>query len=165
MKRELVSFIIPFLPVSCNSLYGIKAGRGGVKVFLKSEARTFKEKAKLFMPPRSLDSSSLLSLEIFIKAAWFFKNGSVRKLDIQNLEKILIDAIAEKYDFEDQRIWMKLCEKQEGVEEQVLVKISILEKEIPHEKTVSSTHDVGDASGDKLEDAILAQEEESVATE
>jgi hypothetical protein len=63
------------------------------------------------MPPRTLDSSSLLGLEIKVEAEWYFSNGKPRKLDIQNLEKILIDSIAEKYDFEDSRIWMKSCEK------------------------------------------------------
>ena len=95
---------------------------------MRSEARVFKEKAKLFMPPRSLDSSSRLGLEIIVKADWYFKNGRIRKLDIQNLEKILIDAIAEKYDFEDQRVWEKNCIKEAGSEEQVLVKLFILEE-------------------------------------
>ena len=96
---------------------------------MKSEARTFKEKSKLFMPPRTLDSSSLLRMEIYVKAEWLCKNGSVRKIDIQNMEKILIDAVAERYDFNDSRIWQKLCEKQSGMEEQILVKVFKFEEE------------------------------------
>lgn len=90
-------------------------------MFLKSEARAFKEKAKLFMPPRTLEPSSRLSLSITIGACWMFKNGNVRKLDIQNLEKILIDAIADKYSFDDSRVWQKYCKKVEAEKEEVKV--------------------------------------------
>ena len=114
-RREIVRFTIPFLPPSMNSLYGISTKGGGVKVFLKSEGRTFKEKAKLFMPPRTIPSSLLLDVEAKVYDQWFSVNGNVKKKDITNLDKILMDAIAEKYlDLEDQRIWKRVIEKCDG---------------------------------------------------
>ena len=123
-RKDIVSFTIPFLPVSCNSIYGISSKGRGVRVFLRSEARAFKEKAKMFMPPRTISQGSFLGLEVNVHAEWFFKNGNVRKLDIQNLEKILIDAIAEKYDVMDQMVWHKSCKKQDGNES---VQVTIFE--------------------------------------
>ena len=93
-------------------------------MFLKSEARSFKEKAKLFMPPRTLEPSSRIALSISVHARWINKNGSFRKLDIQNLEKILIDAIADKYDFDDSRVWQKFCNKIESDKDEVRVILS-----------------------------------------
>lgn len=125
-EKELVKFTIPFLPISCNSLYGISSKRGRVQVFLKGEARSFKEKAKLFMPMRTVSPSYLFKLEIKVMAPWHTENGHVKKQDIQNLEKILIDAISEKYEFNDSRIWIKYCEKVESEKEEVEVRLSYL---------------------------------------
>lgn len=98
-------------------------------MFLKSEARQFKEKAKLFMPPRKdfPPSPTLLGLSIEARGNWYHKNGNVRKLDIQNLEKILIDAIAEKYGFEDSRIFEKACKKASFDKEAVEVSVYALD--------------------------------------
>lgn len=106
-------------------------------MFLRTEGRVFKEKSKLFMPPRSLDESSLFSLKFKFLSNWYHKNGSVRKLDIQNLEKILIDAISEKYIFDDKRVWHKEAEKTQSSEDKIMVTISKL---------------IGDPHGDKVRD-------------
>lgn len=111
-KREVVRFAIPFLPPSVNSLYGIQGGRK-IRIFLKSEARQFKEKAKLFMPKKEIKENVKLGLEFLIRGNWYFKNGAFKKLDLQNLEKILIDAIAEKYGFDDCRVWWKSAKKEQ----------------------------------------------------
>lgn len=90
-------------------------------MFLKPEARNFKEKAKLFMPKWTPEPSTSLSLSFSIRARWMNQNGTFRKLDIQNLEKILIDAISEKFGFDDSRIWQKFCKKIESEKEEVAV--------------------------------------------
>lgn len=98
-------------------------------MFMTSEARNFKEKAKLFMPPRTIVPSSLIELEIQIRNEWYCKNGSVKRFDIQNMEKILIDAIAEKYDFDDSIVWKKSAEKIRSFEQAVTVKIFRLKED------------------------------------
>lgn len=126
IEKELVTFTIPFLPISSNSLYGISTRGGRVQVFLKSEARSFKEKAKLFMPPRTVSPDYFFQVDIKVRAPWFTAKGGARKLDIQNLEKILLDAISEKYEFNDSRVWKKSCEKIDLDKEEVEVKLSYL---------------------------------------
>lgn len=126
MSKEFVEFLVPFLPISVNAIYGFKTGRRGVKVFMKDEARQFKEKAKLFMPPRTVGLYDLLEVHLQFRGKWWNKCGTVRRFDIQNLEKILIDSIAERYDFDDSRVWRKEASKVEG-EDGVSVKLFRLE--------------------------------------
>lgn len=111
-----------------NGLYGIAARGSQIKVYLKTEGRQFKEKAKLFMPKCGFTETGKIALEIEIHGRWFCQNGSIRRLDLPNLEKVLIDAIAEKYlDGKDERVFQKLTKKVEAAEEAVLVKIAVLE--------------------------------------
>ena len=92
-------------------------------MFLRSEARQFKEKAKLFMPPRKIDPLTFIKLVFVVKGGFYYKNGKPKKLDLQNHEKILIDAIAEKYGFEDSMGWGKECHKGHSDKEEVIVEI------------------------------------------
>lgn len=71
------------------------------------------------MPPRTLLPASLLGIKFKVFGKWRFENGKPRKLDLQNLEKILIDAIAERYDFDDARIWEKESIKVEAKDDAV----------------------------------------------
>lgn len=94
-------------------------------MFLKTEARQFKEKAKMFMPPRTIKEEALLGLDVEVRTRWKTEKGTARKLDIQNLEKILIDAISEKYYFDDSRVWQKRCLKVEAASDEVFVRLSV----------------------------------------
>lgn len=124
---ESVAFKVPFLPPSMNSLYGIQARGSSVRLFLKSEAREFKEKSKLFMPMRKWAEGARFRLEVRAHGSWFFKNGSVRKLDIMNLDKIVCDAVAEKYlEGKDERVWVRLIEKVECAEEYLMIQFGEL---------------------------------------
>jgi hypothetical protein len=46
-----------------------------------------------------------LCVSIFITRNWFCKNGSIKKIDLANYEKTLIDTIAGVLDFEDSHIF------------------------------------------------------------
>jgi len=77
----------------------------------------FKSQAKMFMPPKPqwLKSDTKVELMLVVFTNLYFKNGKVRKFDLQNLEKILIDAISEKYGHDDCYVWKKVAKKsQEG---------------------------------------------------
>lgn len=84
-------------------------------MFLKQEGRRFKDNAKMFMPKIEMpEAPVVLELRIVMSHSWICKNGNIKRFDIQNLEKILIDAIAERYGFGDERIWKKECAKEVG---------------------------------------------------
>lgn len=92
---ELKQFIIPFLPPSMNSMYNIIFAQRRVE--LKPEVRLWKTKAKEYIPQLSASKDSyLFRLDVVFYYNFFFKNGKLRKVDSQNLMKVLIDAIAEK---------------------------------------------------------------------
>lgn len=92
---ESKKFVIPFLPPSMNSIYNVLFGLRRIE--LKPEVRLFKTKAKVYIPLLSPNSEShLFKLDMVFYYDFFFKNGKLRKVDSQNLMKVLIDAVAEK---------------------------------------------------------------------
>lgn len=120
----ILEFKVPVLPPSVNSLYGINARGSSVRMFLKPEGRRFKEQAKLFMPFKKFEEEERFFLHTEVHARWRCKNGSSRKLDVMNLDKIVCDAVAEKYfDAEDERIWKRLIEKVESEEEFLFIRL------------------------------------------
>lgn len=123
---EGLSFKIPFLPPSVNSLYGVSVRRGRVKMFLKTESRQFKEKAKLFMPPQKFDEEDLLTVSIKVHTAWRHANGVIKRKDIMNLDKIVCDALAEKYlGTHDEKIWERTIKKVESRENFIIINLKL----------------------------------------
>ncbi len=104
-------FFIPFLPISVNAIYEINHRQR--RVFLSTDAKSFKSRAKMYMPlpDKGLTSKTKVELLIIIYRDMYFKNGNMRKYDLQNLEKILIDAISEKYGHDDSYVWKKVSKK------------------------------------------------------
>lgn len=128
MGQEGVVFEVPLLPVSINKLYGIHVINGRPRVFLGHEGRRFKEQAKMFMPAKKgwPNQQSMLSLKAELHGPWFYKNGKIKKADIMNLDKVLCDAISEKYGFDDSWIWKRTIEKVESRNVKIVVKIETL---------------------------------------
>jgi|SRR3990167_6748104 len=92
---ESKSFMIPFLPPSMNSMYNILFALRRVE--LKPEVRLFKTKAKEYIPllaPK--EDSYLFKLDAVFYYNFFYLNKKLKKVDSQNLMKVLIDAVAEK---------------------------------------------------------------------
>ena len=110
-----IRILLPLKAPSVNSLYGLLARGSRVQFFLKPEGRRFKAKAKLFMRPEKLDLNHLYEMVIKVYDDWYYKNGSVRRLDIMNLDKIICDAVAEKYlDGKDELVFKRTIEKIQG---------------------------------------------------
>lgn len=86
-------------------------------MFLKSEGRVFKQRACLFMPPRTLPPSpAVFKVYVEFSSKWVHENGSIKRFDIQNLEKVLLDAIGERYGVGDERFWEIHEVKKEGAD-------------------------------------------------
>ena len=106
---EKVSFWIPLIPPSVNSIYKIHYAKR--QVFLSNDARAFKNQAKMFVPSVSVEKDELFSMTIEIAMDWKFKNGEWKKMDLQNLIKLIIDCISEKWGICDSRIFNFCCKK------------------------------------------------------
>ena len=63
------------------------------------------------MPLWEVDPSMFLRFDISIYDNWYTKEGSVRKRDIQNLDKIIIDACCERLGIGDERVWERTIRK------------------------------------------------------
>lgn len=97
------SFTIPLLPPSVNALNNIIYSQR--RVVTKPEVLKWRSDASCFIPRVKLQSkSSLLRLDALFSYGFYHRNGNLRVLDTQNLMKALIDTIAWKVGFNDNRV-------------------------------------------------------------
>lgn len=122
---------IRFKTPTINHLYG---QRGSMR-FLTKEAKELKEKIKEIV----IDASSKdidgwdkikaeipLRVHVFIYENWYCKNGSVKRVDIANREKFLIDSVFDALGIDDKFIFSHTMTKLNSVNEYALIEISVL---------------------------------------
>lgn len=126
--QDKIKFVIPLMPPSVNSLYNIIFSMK--KVELKPEIRLWKTQAKQYVPVwKQLGENKLpwLYFKADIYTQLYFKNGNVRKLDLQNLEKCLIDAVCEKLGIGDEYIKEKQASKIDSDKDKIEIEIGFIE--------------------------------------
>jgi hypothetical protein len=94
-----VTFTLPALPASVNNIYQIIWRQQ--KVELKPECRTWKSKAKEYVPVFKVAEGSLIRVDVVYFYDFFYKNGKLREFDTHNLMKLLIDAVASRLGHSD----------------------------------------------------------------
>ena len=97
------TFKIPALPESINSLYRINYAHH--VIYLSQEGRAFKQIAKSYMPPMKFPKGAKFRIVMTFCRNWHYKNKKNRRADIQNLIKILIDAIFEHIGVDDSYVY------------------------------------------------------------
>lgn len=117
-----IRFVLPSMPPSVNGMYNIIFSQKRVE--LKPEARKWKSDAKSYMPPRSFAPDSTLRVDVHFACSRFYKNGKLRVYDVSNLLKLLIDAVAERYGFNDARVWSGSWSSTDSDRERVEVVVS-----------------------------------------
>ena len=98
---ELI-FSLPSLPPSMNSLYQIIYSQRRIE--MKPEVRLWKSRAKGFIPTWRIEEGEELDLEFRMEGNWLYKNGKPKRMDVQNLLKVVIDALCEKWGVDDSRV-------------------------------------------------------------
>ena len=99
------------------------------QVYLSDEARNYKKIVKLLCPHMDIPEGSKLSLSILVHSnKWFYKNGKVRKIDLQNMDKLLIDAVCEKLGVDDSHIWEFRSKKVISNENKTVVMVEVIEE-------------------------------------
>lgn len=121
---DFIRFSLPISPVSCNSLYNVMFNLKRVE--LKPEIRLWKSQVKQFVPAWKTEKKGYLYFNADIYTETLFKNGKVRKLDLQNLEKALIDAICEKIGLSDEFIFKKHTRKIQAENDRIEVELGFL---------------------------------------
>lgn len=106
---QFIRFLIPLLPPSMNDIYyHIKGHFGEYQYVLKPEVRLWKTQAKEYVPtfkPNPHHPTGLFYFNWVAVGDFYYKNGKVRRRDLTNLEKVLIDAVCEKLGVGDEFIW------------------------------------------------------------
>lgn len=117
---ESLSFVLPSFPISFNQLYEIDHNRRIVR--LSDQAALWKTRTIPFVRPCRWPEEWLLKLTLVYESdKWHYKNGNLRRLDIQNLEKLCIDTMFAKWGTDDSRLVEVVSKKTWGAREQILV--------------------------------------------
>lgn len=131
-----VSFSIPSLPPSVNAIYQIIFHQRRVE--MKPDVRLWKTQAKEYVPRiEAKDETEFFMIDAVFCYPFFYKNGKVKKLDTQNLLKVMIDAIAEKVGFNDTLVKFGSWQSYHDEDERVYVtvkQIKLAQEETSHSK-------------------------------
>lgn len=115
---------IPWKTPSINHLYG----QHGVRKYLKPEAKRLREEIKKIVNKKigqeERPEPTKLSVSVKIYENWLCKNGTVKRKDISNREKFLVDSIFDSIGIDDKLIYKHTMEKiQSETEEKAVVVI------------------------------------------
>ena len=98
-ETNSVEFWIPMLPISVNQACTIDPRRK--TLVLTRKAWEKKGYLSMFCKTINVTKKPILRLEYEYHGNWFYKNGSVRKVDGPNFDKMLIDVVCEKLGIDD----------------------------------------------------------------
>lgn len=114
-------FTLPSFPVSSNKLYEINHVTRNVR--LSDAATLWRTRTIPFVKPCRWPANWLLKLTLeYQSPQWYYKTtGNLRRLDVQNLEKLVIDTLFAKWGWDDSRIVEKVSRKSWGRTEAILV--------------------------------------------
>lgn len=100
------------------------------------EARAYKTQMKVFVPVFKVSEKDFIRLDFTVAQDWFYKNGKVKRQDAQNMGKVLVDLIAEKQGWQDERVWEFSIKKvQDTSNSYVSVNEYTITEDFPHETT------------------------------
>jgi len=118
MKIEL-----PFKTLTVNHLYG----HHGFRKFLMPEAKKLRKEIESKVLDMNLDVRNLkdkkLKVEIDIYENWLTKAGTVRKKDLANREKFLIDSVFNTIGIDDKFIYEINMRKIQSEQEKFIITI------------------------------------------
>lgn len=118
-RDRSITFSIPLLPPSMNSLYNVLFSLR--KVELKPDVRLFKTKAKEYVPQFQVNSGDKVKLSMIVHCNCFYKNTNLKRFDVSNMVKVIQDLVCEKLGFDDAQVWETFARKVDSKEEEKAV--------------------------------------------
>jgi len=116
-----MKFVIPFKTPSVNHLYFNYNNR---RILTKEARELKKEIIKIVeLENNDLIIGGKLSINIKIHEDWYCKNGTIKRKDISNREKFLVDSIFEDLELDDRQIFIHNMQKIQDKEEYTEVEI------------------------------------------
>jgi Holliday junction resolvase RusA-like endonuclease len=119
---------VPFLPPSMNKLYGINFQKRSV--YMMPEARDWKTKAKMCIGNFPITGNDKLSFSLNVYTNWYYKNNNLKKSDIQNLIKVVVDAVSERLSFDDSQVFSFSAVKHQSTENYCTITLEKQNEEI-----------------------------------
>jgi len=101
MTEEIIKIVIPFQTPSVNHLWGQR----GFRKFLTKEAKELKEKIYLLVPNCKFGKNTKLAVNMDVYEDWFTKKNEIKKKDLDNKSKFVLDSIFEKLGVDDKQIF------------------------------------------------------------
>lgn len=127
------------LPPSINQVY--KIAYKARHTYKSDVAKKFEYQCKLFVPVNNeFKEQEKLRTYIELHGSWYFKNGNMRRKDLQNMDKVLVDAIFDKLGIDDSQIWDHHLIKVESEDEKTVVQI---ERILNEENEADETGEIG----------------------
>ena len=114
--------VIPFRTPTVNHLFWHK---GNIKI-MKTEAKELREEIKKIVTSLPFVCPNLnngLKVVVEIHENWFCKNGSVKRVDVSNREKFLIDSVFNALGIDDKFIFEHTMKKVQSKKEKSVIKI------------------------------------------
>lgn len=118
-----MEFLIPFKTPTVNHLYW---HRGNIKI-LTSEAKKLRQAIIQIVKENAvaIPQNAKLKVSIEIYEDWYCLNGSVKRTDIMNREKFLIDSVFLGLEIDDRYIFEYSMYKIQSEEEKTIIKINL----------------------------------------
>lgn len=122
-------YIIEEIPISLNKIYS--TGKKGIR-FITKEAFDFKQRLSWYfceqdyLNKRDKLKVEFYALEIIVcleKEKLFFKNGNLRKCDLDNMVKLIQDALFSYLEEDDSKVIKLKVEKRLANKNQIIIKI------------------------------------------
>ena len=119
----MIEILIPFRTPSINKLYW---HRGNMKILTK-EARELREKIQKIVLDSIegiiFDDTKEYEIVVEIHENWYTKDGRIKKVDISNREKFLVDSIFKSLEIDDKQIFKHTMIKKQSDKEFAIVTI------------------------------------------
>jgi len=120
----MITFRVEGLPPSYNRHF--KINYSFREVYLSPEAHQFKNRIKITMPHNGFPKVCLFKMSLEYHGNFFYKNGKHKKIDMQNMDKLLIDAVFEGLGRDDSHLWELHQKKTQNTIPFTLIKIESL---------------------------------------
>ena len=117
---------IPFKTPTVNNLYGKTFKHNGL--YLKPEAKKIKEHIhdliKLLPSQDFVDKKLKVIVDVYEN--WLTKKGEVKRKDIANREKFIIDSVFECLGLDDKYIYEMILRKIQSENEMAMIQIEVI---------------------------------------
>ena len=110
-----VKFSVPGVPPSYNQSFKIAFKLK--QVYLSPDAKRFKDKVMIHIPYFEIPDEAKITIIIKYHDNWYYKNGKLKRKDVQNMDKLIIDAIFKRLGVDDSHVWCNVNVKVQNMEE------------------------------------------------